>query len=152
MLQTLRGWEPDDSWHDTATATLTDWKSWNNGHLGTFAGGNGDGSQKAGNQEDVRDRTGAKNTSVEKEENRTELRAVRIELALSRNLEKEKSTERREASGQDQGECRDGESPQSTKTPNLFSQFSSKNSIRFQQTKKRQPNPRGATGWSCGKT
>ena len=25
----LRGWEPDDCWHDTATATLTDWKSWN---------------------------------------------------------------------------------------------------------------------------
>ena len=25
----LRGWEPDDSWHDAAAATLTDWKSWN---------------------------------------------------------------------------------------------------------------------------
>ena len=25
----LRGWVPDDSWHDAATATLTDWKSWN---------------------------------------------------------------------------------------------------------------------------
>ena len=25
----LRGWMPDDSWHDAAAATLTDWKSWN---------------------------------------------------------------------------------------------------------------------------
>ena len=80
--------------------------------VGTFACGNGDGSQKGGNQGDVRDRTGARNTSFEKEENRTEPRPVRIELALSRNLQKEKSIETREASGQDPGECRDGESPQ----------------------------------------
>ena len=106
----LRGWEPDDSWHDTATATLTDWKSWNK--IGTFACGNSDGSQKVRNQGDVRNRTGAQNTSVGKEENRTEPRAVRIELALSRNLEKENSLETRGASGQDQGECRDVESPQ----------------------------------------
>ena len=79
--------------------------------IGTFACGNSDGSQKVRNQRDVRDRTGAQNTSVEKEENRTEPRAVRIGLALSKNLEKEKSIETREASGQDQGECRDGESP-----------------------------------------
>ena len=25
----LRGWVPDDSWHDAAAATLTDWKNWN---------------------------------------------------------------------------------------------------------------------------
>ena len=25
----LRGWEPDDSWHKAAAETLTDWKSWN---------------------------------------------------------------------------------------------------------------------------
>ena len=25
----LRGWVPDDSWHDTAAATLTDWTNWN---------------------------------------------------------------------------------------------------------------------------
>ena len=25
----LRGWEPDEAWHDVAAATLTDWKSWN---------------------------------------------------------------------------------------------------------------------------
>ena len=84
--------------------------------VGTFACGNGDGSQKVRNQGDVRDRTGAQNTSVEKEENRTEPRAIRIELALSRNLEKEKSIETREASGQDQGECRDGESPKKTQS------------------------------------
>ena len=34
-----------------------------------------------------------------------------LELALPRNLEKEKSTEKGEAPGQDQGECRDGEKP-----------------------------------------
>ena len=25
----LRGWVPDDSWHDAAVATLTDWQNWN---------------------------------------------------------------------------------------------------------------------------
>ena len=25
----LRGWVPDDTWHDAAVASLTDWKSWN---------------------------------------------------------------------------------------------------------------------------
>ena len=64
-------------------------------HDGTFAYGNGGGSQKIGNQEDVSDGIGAQITSVEKEENRTVPRTIRIELALSRNLEKEKSVETR---------------------------------------------------------
>ena len=126
---------------------------------GTCACGNSDGSQKNGIQEDDRGRNGAQNTSGEEEENRTVPRTRRIELALSRNLEKEKSSEKRETLGQDQGKCRDRESSQEnaeqafqveldskrTKTPNLFSQISSKNSTRSQQTKKRQPNPRGDT-------
>ena len=53
-----------------------------------------------------------KTLHVEKEENRTVPRTIRTELALSRNLEKEKSIETREAPGQDQGECREGESSQ----------------------------------------
>ena len=80
--------------------------------VGTFACGNGEGSQKAGNQGDVRDRIGAQIASVEKEESRATTRKVRAELALSRNLEKEKSIETSEAPGQDQGECRDGEGSQ----------------------------------------
>ena len=87
MLQTLRGWEPDDSWHDTATATLTDWKSWNK--LAPLLVETAMAHRKVDSKQ---------HTSVEKEENRTEPRAVRIELALSRNLEKEKSIETREAS------------------------------------------------------
>ena len=55
---------------------------------GAFAQGNGDGSQKSGNQRD------------------------RVECALPSNLEKAESAEARETPGQDQGECRDGESPQ----------------------------------------
>ena len=77
--------------------------------VGTFACGNCGGSQKGGIQGDVRDRNGAQKTSVAKEENRSVPRTNRTELALSRNLEKEKSIETREALGQDQGECRDGE-------------------------------------------
>ena len=80
--------------------------------VGTFACGNREGSQEGGIQGDVRDRNGAQNTSVEKEENRSVPRPIRIELALPRNLEKEKSTEKGEAPGQDQGVCRDGESYQ----------------------------------------
>ena len=25
----LRGWVPDDSWHDASAAALTDWTNWN---------------------------------------------------------------------------------------------------------------------------
>ena len=63
---------------------------------GTFACENSDGSQESGIQGDDRDRNGAQNTSVEEEENRSVPRTIRIELALPRNLEKEKSTEKRE--------------------------------------------------------
>ena len=80
--------------------------------VGTFACGNCESSQKDGIQGDVRDRNGAQNTTVEKEDDRSIPRTIRTELALSRNLEKEKSTEKRETPGQDQGECRVGESPQ----------------------------------------
>ena len=79
---------------------------------GAFAYGNGDGSQKSGNQRDVSDRTGAQITSVEREENRTAPRANRVKYALSSNLEQAESAEAREIPDQDQGECRDGESPQ----------------------------------------
>ena len=79
---------------------------------GTFACGNSDGSLESGIQEDDRDRNGAQNTSVEEEENRSVPRTIRTELALSRNLAKEKSIETGEAPGQDQGECRDRESSQ----------------------------------------
>ena len=106
----LRGWEPDESWHRVAAETLTEM-----GELecdGAFAYGNGDSSQKTGNQRDVSDRTRAQITSVEKQENRTAPRANRLELALSSNLEKAESAEARDTLGQDQGECRDGESPQ----------------------------------------
>ena len=106
----LRGWEPDDSWHKAAAETQTDCKSWNK--MVPSAYGNGGGSQKIGNKGDVSDRIGAQNTFVENEENRTIPRAIRFDMALSRNLEKEKSVETRETFGQDQGECGDGESPQ----------------------------------------
>ena len=118
--------------------------------VGTFACGNCEGSQEGGIQGDVRDRNGAQNTSVEKEENRSIPRTIRTELALSRNLEKEKSIETREAPGQDQGECRDGESSQEnaeqafqsgnqlqrTKIPNLFSQNTSETYTHSQKNRR----------------
>ena len=102
---------------------------------GASAVGNGEGSQKAGNQRDASDSIGPQIASAEKEENRTSPRSNRVELALSRNLEEAESAEARETPGRDQGECRVGESPQgkhkasistgarlqNTKTPNLFS-------------------------------
>ena len=131
----LRGWEPDDSWHKVAAETLTDWTNWNK--LAPLLVETAVAHRKIGNQGEFSDRIGAQITSVEKEENRTVPQAIRIELALSRNLEKEKSVEMRETLGQDQGESRDGESPQEnakqafstgarlqkTKIPNLFSQI-----------------------------
>ena len=68
--------------------------------------------REGGIQGDVRDRNGAQNTSVEEEENWSIPRTIRIELALPRNLEKEKSIETGAAPVQDQGECRDGETSQ----------------------------------------
>ena len=79
---------------------------------GAFACGTGEVTQENGNQRDVSDRTRAQITPVEKEESRATTRKVRAELALSRQMEKKTSLETREASGKDQGECRDGKSPQ----------------------------------------
>ena len=78
---------------------------------GAFAYGNGDGSQKNGNQRDVSDRNGTQITPVEKE-NRTAPRANRVEFALPSNLEKAESAEARETPEQDQRECRVGGSSQ----------------------------------------
>ena len=140
----LRGWVPDDA----AVASLTDWKSWNK--LAPLLVETAKAHREGGIQGDVRDRNGAQNTSVEKEEkNRSIPRTTRTELALSRNLEKEKSIETREAPGQDQGECRDGESSQENaeqafqleinckgrKIPNLFSQNISETSTQSQKNK-----------------
>ena len=83
---------------------------------GAFACGNGDGSQKSGNQRDVSDRNGTQITPVEKEENRTAPRANRVEFALPSNLEKAESAEARETPEQDRGECRDGKAPKKTQS------------------------------------
>ena len=160
----LRGWVPDESWHDVAAATLTGWKSWNKG---TFACGNREGSLEGGIQGDVRERNGAQNTSVEEEENRSVPRTIRIELALSRNLEKEKSIETREALGQDQGECRDGESPQENAEQAFQLEINCEGRKSRVCSHKILPRPllnlrrtggvnpireRDDIGWSCGKT
>ena len=79
---------------------------------GAFACGNGEDTQESGVQEVVSDRTRAQIASVEKEGSRATTRKVRAGLAMPRNLEKKASLETREASGKDQGECRDGESLQ----------------------------------------
>ena len=77
-------------------------------------------------------------------------RMIRPELALSRNLEKEKTIETREAPGQDQGECRDGESSQENaeqafqleinckgrKSPNLLSQDTPETSTQSQKNRR----------------
>ena len=106
----LRGWEPDDSWHDTATATQTDWKSWNK--LAPLLVETAKAHRKLETKEMSVAELELKTLLLRKKKNRTEPRAVRTELALSSNLEKEKSVETREALGQNQGECRDGESLQ----------------------------------------
>ena len=108
----LRGWEPDDSWHKAAAETLTDWKSWNK--MVPLLMETAVAHRKLETKEMSVTELELKNTSVEKEENRTIPRAIRFELALSRNLEKEKSVETRETFGQDQGECGDGKAPKKT--------------------------------------
>ena len=120
----LRGWEPDDSWHKVAAETLTDWKNWNT--MVPLLAETAVAHRKIGNQRDVSDRIRAQITSVEKEENRTAPRPNRIEWSLSRNLEKKESVETRDTVGQDQGECRDGESPQENAKQAFQSELDSK--------------------------
>ena len=106
----LCGWEPDEAWLSVAAETLTDWENWN--AMVPLLMETAMAHRKRGNQRDVSDRNGTQITPVEKEENRTAPRANRVEMALSRNLEKAESVETRETFGQDQRECRDGESSQ----------------------------------------
>ena len=77
---------------------------------GALALGDSKGEHNGGGQGDC-DRSGAQSYSVA-EESRTAPRASRVEQTLPRNLAKTESRETRETSHQDQGECRDGESPQ----------------------------------------
>ena len=144
----LRGWEPDDSWHDTATATLTDWKSWNK--LAPLLVETAMAHRKLETKEMSVTELELKTLLLREEENRAVPRTIRTELALLRNLEKEKSIETREAPGQGQGECRDGgelsrkrrasistgNQLQRTKIPNLFSQNTSETSTQSQKTRR----------------
>ena len=104
---------------DASAPTLTEWKSWNK--LAPLL------------------------VETEKAHRRVESK----ELALLRNLEKEKSIETREALGQDQGVQRWGELPrkhrasistgnqlQRTKIPNLFSQNTSKTYTHSQKNRR----------------
>ena len=76
--------------------------------MAPFAAGNGEDTQKTGNQGDVCDRARAQIAVVEKEKNWTTTREDRAELALPCNLEEKMSVGTRETFEQDQGECRDG--------------------------------------------
>ena len=90
-----------------AAETLTDWKSWNKVAplLVETAKAHWRVESKGMSVAEM----GAQNTSVEEEENRSVPRTIRIELALPRNLEKEKSTEKREKHlDKIKGECRVG--------------------------------------------
>ena len=103
----------DDSWHDAATATLTDRKSWSKLTLLLVE------TAKVHRKLETKEMSVTElelKTLLLREEHRTVPRTIRTELALSSNLEKEKSIETREAPGQDQGKCRDGESAQETQS------------------------------------
>ena len=106
----LRGWVPNESWHDAAAATLTDWKSWN--MLAPLLVETTKAHRKVESKEMSVTEMELKTLLLRKKKNRSIPRTIRIELALPRNLEKEKSIEKGEAPGQDQGECRDGKSSQ----------------------------------------
>ena len=82
----LRGWLPDDSWHDAAAATLTDWNSWNK--LAPLLVETAKAHRKVESKEMSVTEMELKNTSVEKEDNWSIPRTIGTELALSRNLER----------------------------------------------------------------
>ena len=145
----LRGWKPDDPWERAAAEMLTDWR-WD--VMAPLLKENSKSTQKTGNQGDDCDRARAQISLVEDEERRAALRASRVELALSTNLE------------QDQGEYRDGKLPRkhkvsistgvrlrNKKIPKQFSQTSSKTSIQSRRTKKLSPNPKPIRETSLGR-
>ena len=74
----LCGSVPDDSWHDAAAATLTDWKSWNK--LAPLLVETAKAHRKVESKE-------MSVTSVEKEENRSIPRTIRTELAAPKKTQ-----------------------------------------------------------------
>ena len=135
-------------WHDAATATLTDWKSWNK--LALLLVETAKAHRKLETKEMSVTELELKTLLLRKGENRTVPRTIRTELALSRNLEKEKSIETREAPGQDQGECRDGESTQENAEQAFRLEINCKRrKSRICSHKILSSNQRDDIGWSC---
>ena len=160
----LRGWVPDDSWHDAAAATLTDWKSWNK--LAPLLVETAKAHRKVESKEMSVTEMELKTLLLRMKKTGRIPRTIRTELAMSRNLEKEKSIETREAPGQDQGECRDGESSQENAEQAFQLEINCKGRKSRICSHKILPrpvlNPRRTGGvnpirettleWSCGKT
>ena len=105
----LRGWVPDESWHDAAAATLTDWKSWNK--LAPLLVDTAKAHRKVESKE--MSVTELELKSLLLREKKTGRYLERSELNwLCREIWRTRRALKREAPGPDQGECRDGESPQ----------------------------------------
>ena len=88
----LRGWEPDDSWHEAAAETLTGWKSWNK--LAPLLVETAMAHRKVETKEMSVTEMELKTLLLRKKKTGRYLERSDLKLALSRNLEKEKSTER----------------------------------------------------------
>ena len=107
----LRGWVPDDSWHVAAAAILTDWKCWNK--VAPLLVETAKAHRKVESKEMSVTEMELKTLLLRKKTTgryfeRSELNWLCLEIWRKRRaLKREK-----EAPGQDQGGCRDGESSQ----------------------------------------
>ena len=105
----LRGWVPDDSWHGATVATLTDWQSWNK--LVPLLVETAKAHREMESKEMSVTEMELKTLLLRKKNTGRHLERSELNW-LCREIWRKKSIETREALGQDQGECRDGESPQ----------------------------------------
>ena len=105
----LRGWVPDDSWHNAAAATLTDWKSWNK--LAPSLVETSTAHRKVESKEMSVTEMELKTLQLRKKKTGRYLERSELNW-LCREIWRKRRALKREAPGQGQGECRDGESSQ----------------------------------------
>ena len=143
----LSGWEPDDSWHDTATATLTDWKSCNK--LALLLVETAMAHRKVETKEMSVTELELKTLLLRKKKTgwnfeRSELKSLcreiwrkRKALKREKHLDKIKeSAEMEKAPRKRRASISTGNQLQKTKTSNLFSQNTSETSTQSQKTRR----------------
>ena len=155
----LRGWGSDEAWLSVAAETLTDWENWN--AMVPLLLETAMAHRKVETNEMSVTEIELKSLLLKKKKTGRHLERTELYLLCRAMWRKRRVLKREEHVNKIKESAEMEKAPsqenakqafqleldsKTRKHPNLFSQTSSKNSTRFLQTKKRQPNPRGDTG------